>query len=81
MVTKVQKSIADSKLRKQFNARAKQRKEWKAKKATGELSKYVDKTQIKKNKIQEQQKERQDSSQSQSESDSDIEMEQATPGL
>ena len=44
MVTKVQKSIADSKLRKQFNARAKQRKEWKAKKATGELSKYVDKT-------------------------------------
>lgn len=42
MVTKVQKSIKDSKLRKQFNVRAKQRVEWKAQKATGELSRYVD---------------------------------------
>ena len=47
MVNRHQKSIKDSKLRKQFNQRAKQRKEWKAKKANGEITKYVDKKKLK----------------------------------
>jgi hypothetical protein len=50
MVTRVQKSIKDSKLRKQFNIRAKNRKIRKDKKTTGELTKYVDKRELKNNK-------------------------------
>ena len=47
MVTRVQKSIKDSKLRKQFNIRAKLRKERKDQKTTGQLTKYVDKRELK----------------------------------
>lgn len=50
MVSKVQRSIKDSKLRKQFNLRAKDRTDRKKLKEKGLLTKYVDKRERKQQK-------------------------------
>lgn len=49
MVTRVQKAIKDSKLKKQFNLRSKDRNSRKQQKEKGLLSKYVDKRERKQN--------------------------------
>jgi hypothetical protein len=47
MVNKVQKAIKDSKMKKDFRLRAKQRSERKKSKSVSQLSKYVDKRELK----------------------------------